>query len=319
MISKIKQYITRNEFTKNTLILISGTVIAQLLPIAISPILTRLYTPEQFGVLSLFTALSILFGNTVAGKYEQAILLPQKKNDAIHLLAVGTVLTLGFAAITLVVVILFAGKISVLLKTPQIKPWLFVLPLSFTGLSLFNLLNYYGTRKKDYKLIALSKINRATATSLIQIGLSFLKTAFGLISGLITGYYAGLMTLFYKYAKNKEFKGVKIKKHKLIALARYYKKFPFFSAPATLINRLATDMPNYLIPPFFGINELGLYALAFKIMSVPSYFIGDSISQVYTQEISEELRKTGSVHKTYFSTLKKLTALALPFFLLFSL
>jgi len=54
MINKLK---LKSEFAKNVLTLMTGTTIAQAIPIAISPILTRIYTPEDFGVF----ALNILF------------------------------------------------------------------------------------------------------------------------------------------------------------------------------------------------------------------------------------------------------------------
>ena len=90
MLNKLKP---KSEFSRNVLTLMTGTTIAQAIPIAISPILTRLYTPEDFGVVGLFGAISGIFGAIATGKYELAIMLPKKDEDAINIFALGFILT----------------------------------------------------------------------------------------------------------------------------------------------------------------------------------------------------------------------------------
>ena len=87
MLTKLKP---KSEFTRNVLTLMTGTTIAQAIPIAISPILTRLYTPKDFGVLALFVAITSIFGSIANGRYELAIMLPKKDEDAVNILALGS-------------------------------------------------------------------------------------------------------------------------------------------------------------------------------------------------------------------------------------
>ncbi len=79
----------KSEFSKNVLTLMTGTTIAQAIPIAISPILTRIYTPEDFGVLAIFMAITAITGSISNAKYEQAIVLPKKEGEAINILFLG--------------------------------------------------------------------------------------------------------------------------------------------------------------------------------------------------------------------------------------
>ena len=88
MLTKLKP---KSEFTRNVLTLMTGTTIAQAIPIAISPILTRLYTPKDFGVLALFVAITSIFGSIANGRYELAIMLPKKDEDAINIFASTTI------------------------------------------------------------------------------------------------------------------------------------------------------------------------------------------------------------------------------------
>jgi O-antigen/teichoic acid export membrane protein len=82
MLNRLKP---KSEFARNVLTLMTGTTIAQAIPIAISPILTRIYTPEDFGMFALFIAIATIFGSIANGRYELAIMLPQKDEDAINI------------------------------------------------------------------------------------------------------------------------------------------------------------------------------------------------------------------------------------------
>ena len=152
MIKKILKYINKSEFTKNSLTLISGTTIAQLLPIAISPILTRIYTPEDFGVLALFMSLSMIFSIVAGGRYELAIILPKKDSYAINILALVIVLSGIFSVLLMFSILVFHDYFVDLLENPKISFWLYLLPLVVFLLVVFNGLNYFHTRFKNYKL-----------------------------------------------------------------------------------------------------------------------------------------------------------------------
>ena len=88
MLDKLKEMLNlKSEFSKNVLTLVTGTTIAQSIPIAISPILTRIYTPEDFGVLALFISITTILGTIANGRYELAIVLPKRDNNALELTA----------------------------------------------------------------------------------------------------------------------------------------------------------------------------------------------------------------------------------------
>ncbi len=316
MIQKLKKLLSRSEFAKNTLILIIGTSFAQLLPLIFTPILSRLFTPKQFGLLSIFMTLSILFGNIVGGKYEMSILILPRKVDTYNMLSLGFLLTVFNAAILLIIAIVFAGPISTLFKAPNLGKVLWIMPFGIIGLSMFNFFNFYFTREKKYTLISSAKITRGSTTALAQTGAGLLKYSFGLVVGYVSGLIAGIIPFTIKFFKSQRhfFRSLSLKHIKKLAIR--YKKFPIFNIPSTLANRLSTDITNIVVSPLFGLKSLGLYFQAYRFMSVPSYFIGLSLSQVYMQTASDELKKHGTVHKTFFSVLKKLVIIAIPTFLI---
>jgi O-antigen/teichoic acid export membrane protein len=88
MLNKLKP---KSEFSRNVLTLMTGTTIAQAIPIAISPILTRIYTPEDFGVFALYMSVVSIVSVVATGRYELAIMLPKKDEDAINIVTLSEV------------------------------------------------------------------------------------------------------------------------------------------------------------------------------------------------------------------------------------
>jgi len=116
------------EFTRNVLTLMTGTTIAQAIPIAISPILTRIYTPEDFGILALFMAVSSIFGSIANGRYELAIMLPKKDEDAINIFALGFIINSVLSFLLLLTVLIFHDYLVELLNNKEnpLNPWFLV-------------------------------------------------------------------------------------------------------------------------------------------------------------------------------------------------
>ena len=124
----IKRLKPRSEFSRNVLTLLTGTTIAQAIPIAVTPILTRLYTPEEFGLLALFIAITAILGSISNGRYELAIMLPHSDEDAINIAALALLITIVFSIILLVPAVLINAQIAELLGTTDIKVWIYLIP-----------------------------------------------------------------------------------------------------------------------------------------------------------------------------------------------
>ena len=108
----------------------TGTTIAQAIPIAISPILTRIYTPEDFGVFALFIAITAILGTVANGRYELAIMLPKKDEDAINIFALGFIITCFISLILLILVVIFNDYFTKLLGNEEISFWLYFVPIT---------------------------------------------------------------------------------------------------------------------------------------------------------------------------------------------
>ena len=128
-ILRIKRLST-SHFAKNVAILFSGTAIAQAIPIAVSPILTRLYSPDDFGLLAIYSACIMVLSVIATARFELAIALPDKVTDAANLFILTLKVCTLISLLLLIPIVLFADDIASSLGHEKLTPWLYLLPLS---------------------------------------------------------------------------------------------------------------------------------------------------------------------------------------------
>ncbi len=316
MKKKLHNILPKSEFAKNVLTLMTGTTIAQAIPIAISPILTRIYTPEDFGVYALFIAITSIIGSVANGRYELAIMLPKKDEDAINIFALGFIITCTISLITLFIVILFNDYLVELLDNKEISFWLYFVPISVFFIGLWNVLNYFNNRRKQYKDLRNAVVVKSICLAIVQLLIGFIKQgASGLISGNILSQLFANTKLLRNIINDKVLVS-RISRPKIIALAKRYQNFPKYSMWAILSNTLAQHLTNILISSFYTVSTLGLYSFVQRILGMPSSLIGASVGQVFFQEATKEKQKTGKAIKTFDSTIKKLLMIGLPSFMI---
>jgi O-antigen/teichoic acid export membrane protein len=312
VISKIKGIIAPgSEFSKNFLILFRGTLIAQAIPMILMPVLTRLYSPEDFGVLELFISVSTILGTIANMRYELSIVLPDKKEDAWNIMGLGFIIAFVFSILIQIVIGFFADGIAKLLNNTDIKFWLYFVPLAVFLQGAFNMLSYYNTREKLFKSISTASVLRASSRTAAQIGIGFIsKTPAGLIIGQMLGHFVSLFPLSSKIKIRLFLK--KITAENMKVQAKRYSDFPKFTMPATLANVTATNVTSILISALYNVTQVGFYSLSNRVLGLPSALIGTSMQNVYYKEAHDQRKKYGNARDVFMSTLKKLTLISLP-------
>lgn len=310
----IKKIVPKSNFAKNVLTLMTGTTIAQAIPIAITPILTRMYSPEDFGILALFVAITAIMGSVANGRYELAIMLPTEDDDAINIAAMGLLIATVLSVVLFFPAIFLNGYITEKLDNQFIGFWLYFVPPVVWLLGLYNILNYLNNRKKSYKDMAKATVYKSVAQAAVQLGIGAVKaTASGLISGQIVSNLVANTRLALNVKR--QYKLSKISWLEMKRLAKRYIDFPKYSMWATLCNTLSYQLLNMLITVFYSVATLGFYSLAQRILGMPSNLIGDSIGRVYFQQATVEKNKTGKAVKIFKSTTKKIMVLSCVFFI----
>jgi len=293
-----------------------GTSFANIIPILVVPILSRMYTPSDFGVMAIFISLTTILGSISNGRYELAIILPKAQQDAVVLTVSSVVIAISLTVILFPPIIIFNQPLAYILNNKNIGFWLYLLPLSVFIFGLNNPLNYYHIRQERYKTVAAAKSARAVSLAVTQLFGGFMGWGgSGLILGFLVANSVESLILYLRTETDRDlFSSVKFDDMK--KQMKRYIRFPKFSAWGAVSNTLSTNLIELVIPTIFSIVMLGYYSLINRILGMPLKMIGNSISQVYFQKAAEAKNETGGTWQIFKQTLLLLTGLSLPLFFL---
>ena len=292
-------------FYKNILTLLKGSILAQFIPLLTSPIITRLYSPKEFGVLALFSSISLILGSIVNGRYEQALVLVKSKDEAKHLTVLSLLLSLFVSMILLLFFFFFKSNLLNFFNEPELEYWFYFIPLVVFSIGVYNTLNYYELRQKNFSSISNSEVYRSSSFASIQLIFPFIKS--GLFGLIIAKVISSFVAPYYLWKVSK-FEVGKVNLSLLIVLAKRYIDFPKFTNFSILLNNLSINAINLLIPILYSTSLLGLYSLMYKVLAAPFAFIGNSINQVFLEDAVRQKNDTGQAY-----TLTKRMVLQLSF------
>jgi len=304
----------KSEFSRNILTLMTGSTIAQAIPIAVSPVLTRIYTPEDFGIFALFVSIVSIFVSISSGRYELAIILPSKDEEAINIFALGFIITTLLSLLLLLLVILFNDIITGLFTNTDIAYWLYFIPVVIFFTGMYNLLSYFNNRKQEYKDMANATIIKSIVLVIVQLGVGMIKAGVaGLISGQVVSSIFANMKLMRNIVKDKVLLSqVSIKSMK--ALGGKYKDFPKYQAPHALLNSFSSNLPVYLFSSFFNATIIGFYSLSTRIIFIPMMILAGSSAKVYNKKVTQIHEEKGDTYGFTLNLLKSLfKKIILPF------
>lgn len=301
--------IMKNEFYRNVATLLSGSAIAQAIPILIMPILTRIYPTEIFGIFFIYSSIIMVLSIISTMEYELAIVLPEKDEEAINVFVLSIIVAFIISLVILSGVTLFFDSICTLLGDKNIGIWLYFIPLSVLLVGIYQSFNFWNNRKKNYKIISYSKVSKTTTSGTVQLssGLSGLTNT-GLIAGLISGQFIAAIYIYFRTIKEIRILLKHVSFNKIIYVAKKYKEIPLFNTVIDGLNTLSNQLPVFLIARFFGVQMVSFYGLANRVITTPMGLIGQSVGQVFYKEATDIFNSKrdfyGFITKTYLRLFK---------------
>lgn len=312
MINKIKKLL-KVDFIRNVVTLITGTALAQAIPVAISPILTRIYTPEDFGTFAMYLSISSILSVIVTGRYELAIVLPKKDSDAINIVALSALITLTISTFVFVVVVFFNKPLTSLLKTPEISKWLYFIPLTIFISGMYQCLYYWNNRNKKYLDLSKSRVISTGTNSVINFGFGFLKLGtIGLVFGNIIGQFLATCFLAVKSFKENT-RGIlkQVSFAGMLKMSKRYKDFLKFDTIAAFFNLSSNQSTHMFFNILFGSIISGYFYLTQKILGIPITLISTAVQDVFKIEMIKLYNENGNTRKLFVNTVIKLAALSI--------
>lgn len=295
------------------LTLVTGTTAAQAVVFAARPALTRLFTPEAFGVLTVFTTV-LAVGSTVAsGGYRSAVLLPRGGAERANVLA----LALGVAA----AVALVAGAAVWAAPALGLAAGATALALGWLPAALFlneaaTVTATWHTGRDRFRAVSWSRVAQSLAVVAVQLGVGVTVaresdwSAVGLVAGVVVGAAAAALvgTVWLALADGGAVRAA-VTPRQVREAARRYVRFPSFSAPAALLNVAATRVPVFALVAFYGEAVVGQYGLAFGTLALPLGLVTGAVGQAFFARAAEA-RWTGDLAALTRSTARGLWGVA---------
>lgn len=281
-----------------------------------APVLSRLYSPTDFGLLALLTAL-LGFVQPASGlRYELGIPVAENEDDAEVLLWLSVAIT-AVVALGLAVVVAVAGSaISSLLNSPDLAGFLWLLPILLLAAGTYEALTYLAVRRRAYGVIAATKVTQGIGNAGVGIGLGLLHvTPLGLLLSDLAGRSGGMLRLLRWARQSRRHIWRPPPPADLRRLASRFQRFPKFSVAVGLVSRVSLEILPLFLSSVYETAVAGLYLLAARVIEQPLKVLGNSVSQVYLGEASSLLRRSPEeLRGLFLDVLRKLTLLAVvPF------
>lgn len=278
-----------SSFIKNIALLVTGTALAQLITMASSPFITRIYGPESFGMLGAFNALVMIIGPISALTYPIAIVLPKQDEKAKTLVRLSVMITVCMSLLTLLVLIFFYEKIVELFNLEEIKYFLFLLPFVIFCSGFSQVSEQWLIRKEKFKINAKTNVLQALVINLSKIVIGVFQPI-GAVLIFIQSLTNGIKTYLYHFFSKKDLyfqmKNVKYKKKfPLQNVAKMFYDFPLYRAPQVLLNGVSMSIPILLLTSLFGPASAGYFTLSRTVLSAPTQLLGKSVSDVFYPKI----------------------------------
>ena len=302
----------KNQFAKNVLTLMTGTGLAQAIPIALSPILTRLYTPEDFGAFGLYISACAILVVFVTGKYEVAIVVAKRDNEALNLVAVTIVCSFLISALFLGVIFIFGDKLVSLIRHPEILIWLYFVPLTTWTLGCYHALNYWSNRSSRYKSMAASRVIQSSTSGVSQLVAGLVELgSLGLIWGQLAGQFIATLFLAKSLPPNDRRLFRRVSLRRMACVTRKHMDYPRYMMTGQAVSVSAVELPMLLLTIFFGVGIAGFYSLAQRVMAAPLSLVSNAIGDVYRQKAAEQYARHGECKEFFLATFKQLLIFAL--------
>jgi len=309
----LKKFISPATF-KNISTLMTGTIISAVIPILTAPIMSRIFTSSNYGVLGIYMSISGLIGVIAFSHYTQAIMLPKEHSDARQVLWFAVFFSTVISVLTLLIfflLFLFSDVIS----SSSIRFWYFFMPLSIFLNGLNATLLTWANRMQKYRQLSFNRVIQAVITVGVQITIGILiKNETGLMVGLLLGQLISVLLLLYTFMNSGEF-GIGLPNSKEFKkIAFQYKRLLIYGTPSDFINNLINQTPIFLLQKFAGISYVGYYNFTQRFLGLPQIFLSSAIVDIFRQKASYNYSHFGNCREIFLKTFKALSLIAIiPF------
>ncbi len=305
--------VTKSRFVRNMSVIMGATAVSQIISFALTPVISRLFEPLDFGMFGSFFAILNVMTACVTLQYSNAIMLPKNDEDAANVFVGSMLSVLLITLASLSVGYLLSEWVLGLLNAPTARWLLWIIPTAIfmTGINMS--LQGWCIRRKAFGKTAVSQVVRSGSNGTLQIVTGLLSCGGG---GLIASWVAatGIASLNLSrqvLSMDKELLRRTVNWQEIGKQLKEYRDFPIYSATQNVVNALSQGLPILFLGYFYGLSVAGAYAFGERLLKVPMNFILNSLRPVLFQKACETHNRGGTLLDLYLKTTIGLFVIAL--------
>jgi lipopolysaccharide exporter len=283
------------KFVSHVFTLVTGNGLALAINILGTLVLARLFAPEAFGSFALFVTLVSFMSVLGGARYELAIMLPEKDEEAANILVLSVLILLGVAGVSLLLVALLHSPVARLLGDERLGLWLWAAPLALFVNGLYQVLGVWFGRLKRFRRLAIARVCQSLGTVLGQLGLLAVHPGgFALVGGWVIGQSMGTLFLLFQliYSDGRFLSQAWDWTVVRDAVGRY-RNFPIYKAPHSFVSNAASQLVVVILRIFSDLSRVGLYSMAARAVYLPVTLITSSMNDVFYEKAATELKRGG--------------------------
>ena len=297
----------KNDFLNNSLIMLNGTVVSQILNLIMTPFMSRLYTPADYGQYSVISSLTLILSVAASGKYDLAIMQEKEGKNKKDTYNLAMMLTIGFSGVIFIFGI-FAKLLNI--GTFVISDY-FILSFFVFFTTANSIINIWLNSEGHFRQISKNRIiySLSNLVGIIFFGIIHLGYK-GIIYASLLAYLLQFFYVYYFLSRQIAYHNIySFNRTGMIKQAKKYKKFPLYQMPALLLNSASSNLPVLLFTQLLGETISGYYSMTIKIINLPMSLIGNAIGEVYYNKATQYKEDEKKLEKLTWTIYTKLIIL----------
>lgn len=297
-------------FGTNVLKLLTSKIAAQAISFITAPIIARIFLPEHFGTVQLFSSISGVIVVISCLRYELSIPLGRDKNEVMASFIISIISALAITLLSFIAVLILKAKVAIWLKSPELETFLWFLPLTVFLGGVGLAIRYYASCSGKFGAMAWADFGSVSGSILITIpfGLIFGASARFLFIGQIVGMVLSILLLFIFLSHEflLEARTTDLSFNIIWEVVKQHKKFPIYDIWSGLFNSVSAQLPPIILGVYFSTTVVGYYSLGNKFVGLPMILLGGSIAQVFFPSAAKEYNETNKLANIVNNIFKRL-------------
>ena len=291
LLSVLQLKLSASAFSRNVSVMLVGTVLGQAMSVLLSPALTRIYTPEQFGALGVYMSTLNIVVVLAALRYEIPMSTARNETEVVNILAVGVVALVITSSVLTVVSATIPWRILDKAGLAGLDGYRMLMPVGFVCLGAYFIMLYYATWAHEFNAISRTRISQGLSGPISQIVMGlFGLGAGGLAAGFVIGQSSGTMLLFNRMVLRKTHMLRRISLRRMAEMAWLHKAYPLISTWAGLIDSAGAGQLVYILVALLYPGPIvGYMFISERVVARPLQMVSTSMLTVFMAEIGKSM------------------------------